>query len=167
MQRRSFLRNAACVGACASLLAPVSRVFAAAPAPEVSMRLDRVGDCSQPVATGAQLQLRVAPRVLQAQREPLRVRAWFATDAGAQAFDLASFGATGASQRLRLPVDPRRLIGFEAANGRVHDDCIATAACAASTGMGSALSAGRYCLTLCRDGVEIAAVDLDVGAVAA
>ncbi len=167
MQRRSFLRNAACVGACASLLAPAARVLASAPAATVSMRLDRVAGCSQPVATGAGLQLRVAPRALVAQREPLRVRAWFATDAGAQAFDLASFGANGASQRLRLPVDPRRLIGFEAANGRVHDDCVATAACAASAGSGSVLSAGSYCLTLSRDGFDIAVIDIDVGAVAA
>ena len=167
MQRRSFLRNAVCVGACASLFAPASRVFAAPSTEEFAMRLDRVAESKEPVATGALLQLRVAPRVLLAQPEPLRVRAWFATDAGAQAFDLASFGANGASQRLRLPVDPRRLIGFEAASGRVHDDCVATAACAANAASGSLLSAGRYCLTLRRDGFDIAAIDIDVGAVAA
>lgn len=168
MQRRSFLRNAACVGACASLFAPIERVFAAnvAEAGDIDLTFERLASPDLDAAADA-LQMRVEPRQLVAMDEPLRVRAWFATDTGTRAFDLASFGRQGASQRLRCTTDPRRLIGFELGNGQGFDDCITIAACRASTIADAAVGPGRYRLSLRRDGQALATVDLDLGTAAA
>lgn len=168
MQRRSFLRNAACVGACASLFAPIERVFAAdvADTADVELMFERLASSEVAVMPEA-LQMRVAPQQLATIDEPLRVRAWFATDAGIRAFDLASFGRQGPSQRLRLAVDPRRLIGFELGNGRVFDDCTTLSACRASMLADAAVGPGRYRLSLRRGGQALATVDLDLGAAAA
>jgi hypothetical protein len=168
MQRRSFLRNAACVGACASLFVPIERVFAAdvADTADVELTFERLASSDVNAAAEA-LQVRVAPRQLATMDEPLRVRAWFATDTGTRAFDLASFGRQGASQRLRFAADPHRLIGFELGNGQGFDDCTAIAACRASTFADATVGPGRYRLSLRRDGQALATVDLDLGTAAA
>lgn len=162
MQRRSFLRNAACAGTCASLFAPFEQVFAGAAAAtrDIVLKLE----CLEVAAPAlAPMQLRVAPQQFAALSEPLRVRAWFATDAGAQAFDLASFGRQGASQRLRFTADTRRLIGFELARGQRHDDCASTSSCRALDNAGVALGSGRYRLSLRRGMDVLAALDLRLG----
>ena len=122
MQRRSFLRNAACVGACASLFSPLRDAFAgesAAPG-QIVMKFEKLaatdGSAASPV-----LQVRAAPQQFAGSDDALRVRAWFAADRGATAFDLASFGRHGASQRLRFSTDARRLIGFELGQGQIDD----------------------------------------------
>ena len=169
MQRRSFLRNAACVGACASLFAPIERVFAAdasaaTRAVELTLECVEVG----PRADAAvPMQVRVAPRLLVDLDESVRVRAWFATDEGVRAFDLASFGRNGASQRLRFTSETRRLIGFELGHGQQFDDCSAITACRALDDTGAALGPGRYRLSLHRAGAAIATVDLDVSVASA
>lgn len=168
MQRRSFLRNAVCVGACASLFAPAREALAIDAAPEdaVSLAFEQLSAQAVPDSANV-LQLRVAPQQFGACDEALRVRAWFATDAATTAFDLASFGRQGASQRLRFAADVRRLIGFELGHGRGLDDCASVAACRATTIDGAAIGPGQYRLSLARNGVVFAAIDLDVSVAAA
>jgi len=168
MQRRSFLRNAACVGACASLFSPLRDAFAgesAAPG-QIVMKFEKLaatdGSAASPV-----LQVRAAPQQFAGSDDALRVRAWFAADRGATAFDLASFGRQGASQRLRFSTDVRRLIGFELGNGQGFDDCTTIAACRASTFADATVGPGRYRLSLRRGGQALATVDLDLGTAAA
>ena len=168
MQRRSFLRNAVCVGACASLFAPIKDVLASEDGStgKIGLKFEQleIGDAS---SSAASLKVRVSPRQLAAADEPLRVRAWFATDSGVQAFDLASFGRGGASQGLRFHADTRRLLGFELVHGRALDDCLVAAGCTVQGAFSSGLGAGRYQLSVHRDGHDLAAVDLDVSSVAA
>lgn len=168
MQRRSFLRNAACVGACASLFSPLRDAFAgesAAPG-QIVMKFEKLaatdGSAASPV-----LQVRAAPQQFAGSDDALRVRAWFAADRGATAFDLASFGRQGASQRLRFSTDVRRLIGFELGQGRHFDDCTTVSACRVDDAQATMLTPGAYRLSLMRDGQALAAVDLDVSAAAA
>jgi hypothetical protein len=168
MQRRSFLRNAACVGACASLFSPLRDAFAgesAAPG-QIVMKVEKLaatdGSAASPV-----LQVRAAPQQFAGSDDALRVRAWFAADRGATAFDLASFGRQGASQRLRFSTDVRRLIGFELGQGRHFDDCTTVSACRVDDAQATTLTPGAYRLSLMRDGQPLAAVDLDVSAAAA
>jgi hypothetical protein len=168
MQRRSFLRNAACVGACASFLVPMSRAFAndaRDQATSITMRMTRVSDAA-PVADG-DLRLQVMPKPIASDTPSLRVRAWFATDAGPKAFDLASFTSGQASQRLRFTADPQRLIGFEAASGSGFDDCDSLASCSVQGMTDLSLRPGRYQLALQRADQDIALIDLDVSAAAA
>lgn len=167
MQRRSFLRNAACVGACASLFSPVREAFAAEAAAEgaVSLRFERLAAHAAPTPASS-LQLRVAPQQFGRCDEAMRVRAWFATDGATTAFDLASFGRQGASQRLRFATDARRLIGFELGHGRGFDDCAAVDACRATAADGAVLGPGQYRLSLLRNGQTFAEVDLDVSVAA-
>ena len=163
MQRRSFLKNAACVGACASLLAPLSEVVAAASDEAVTrLRLQRLPDAGLPEldAVGL-LQVRATPIALGALDETLRVRLWVASDAGPRAFDFATFARNGSSQPLRFLVSPRDLIGFDIAGGRHFDDCNTQAACDAGL---TGLAPGRYRLWLSRADADIAAVDLQVDA---
>lgn len=168
MQRRSFLRNAACVGACATLMAPLSEAWAgdADAAAEVAMRLVRMGD-ARSAAGGSALQVRAAPVQFVAPPSTLRVRAWMATEAGPRAFDLATFASSGSSQRLQFALEPQRLLGFEAATGRGFDDCASVAACANHDAIGGGLQPGRYRLWLSSAGRDIAAVDLEVASAAA
>lgn len=168
MQRRSFLRNAACVGACASLFSPLRDAFAgesAAPG-QVELKLEKLAAADGPAASSV-LQVRAAPQQFANCEDALRVRAWFAADRGATAFDLASFGRRGASQRLRFSTDARRLIGFELGQGRHFDDCTTVSACRVNDTYGKTLTPGAYRLSLMRDGQPLAAVDLDVSAAAA
>lgn len=168
MQRRSFLRNAVCVGACASLFAPVREAWAAEPSAEgvVSLAFERLSAPTAPTSA-AVLQLRVAPQQLATCDQALRVRAWFATDTATTAFDLASFGRQGASQRLRFTTDARRLVGFELGQGPGFDDCASVDACRATAADGAMLGPGKYRLSLLRDGQALAAVELDVSVAAA
>jgi hypothetical protein len=168
MQRRSFLRNAACVGACASLFSPVREAFAAGVAAEgaVSLRFERLAAQAAP-ADASSLQLRVTPQQFGACGQALRVRAWFAADEVTTAFDLASFGRQGASQRLRFTTDARRLLGFELGDGQGFDDCATMDACRATAADGAMLGPGKYRLSLLRDGQALAAVELDVSVAAA
>lgn len=168
MQRRSFLRNAACVGACASLFSPLRDVLAAdvPVAGEVELKFDILASDPGSAATTS-MQLRATPQAFAEMSEPLRVRAWFAGDDGLKAFDLASFGRQGASQRLRFQADPRRLVGFELGRGQHLDDCSPLSACRAVDGGGTAIGSGRYRLSLLRNGQAFAAVDLDVSVAAA
>ena len=162
MQRRSFLKNAACVGACAGLLSPVVEAIGVGQDDaRVDLRLERVDGPSEMRADAAILQVRAVPVSLTAPPEALRVRAWFAGDTGPQAFDFASFGPAGTSQRLRFTVDPRRFVGFEAASGKRLDDCQSHSACSPDV---AGLAPGRYRLWLSRSGRDIAAVDLQVDA---
>lgn len=163
MQRRSFLRNAACVGACASLFAPIEQVFAAdaAASVDVDLRFDCLERGMRPDAS-ASMQLRVSPQSFVDINEPLRVRAWFATEEGVHAFDLASFGRSGSSQRLRFVADTRRLVGFEVGDGQHFDDCSPLAGCRSFDPGGAAIGPGRYRLALHRNGERIAAVELEV-----
>lgn len=157
MQRRSFVKNMACIGACATLMAPLSRAIASAPADaDVGLRLELLESAG--AAVSGMLRVRATPVALTQPEQPLRVRAWVATDAGPRAFDFASFDRVRSSQRLRFMLAPGDLIGFEVASGRVLDDCSAQAACGAS------LAPGRYRLWLTRAGVDVAAVDLQVDA---
>lgn len=168
MLRRSFLRNAACVGACASLFAPVREALATETSAEggVSLVFERLAVHTSPTSTSA-LQLRVAPQQFATCDQALRVRAWFATDTATTAFDLASFGRQGASQRLRFTTDARRLVGFELGHGQGFDDCASVDACRATAADGATLGPGKYRLSLMRDGRALAAVDLDVSVAAA
>ena len=162
MQRRSFLRNAACLGTCASLLSPLAEAIVADPADApIELRLECV-DRTMVVSTqDGPLQVRAVPVAWAADLPSLRVRAWFASDAGPRAFDLASFGPGGSSQRLRFGVDPAHFIGFEAATGRGLDDCSTHSACTPDL---AGLRPGRYRLWLSRAGRNVAAVDLQVDA---
>ncbi|HRG15954.1 MAG TPA: hypothetical protein PLB00_08150 [Pseudomonadota bacterium] len=168
MQRRSFLRNAACVGACASLFSPLRDAFAGESVAEsaVVLKFERLSAHDVPVPAST-LQMRVVPQQFGQSGDALRVRAWFVADGGATAFDLASFGRHGASQRLRFSMDARRLIGFELGRGRHFDDCAAVSACGVRADGDTALGPGAYRLSLIRDGQPFAAVDLDVSAAAA
>ena len=162
MQRRSFLKNAACVGACAGLLSPmVKAIGVGQDDARIDLRLERVDGPSEAQTDATILQVRAVPVSLAAQPDALRVRAWFAGDAGPQVFDFASFGPAGASQRLRFTVDPRRFVGFEVASGKRLDDCQSHAACSPSA---AGLAPGLYRLWLSRSGRDIAAVDLQVDA---
>jgi hypothetical protein len=168
MQRRSFLRNAACVGACASLFSPLRDAFAsdtAAPA-KVELKFEKLASADGSAASPV-VQVRAAPQQFAGSVDALRIRAWFATDRGATAFDLASFGRQGASQRLRFSTDVRRLIAFELGQGRHFDDCKTVSACRVNDTHGETLTPGAYRLSLMRDGQPLAAVDLDVSAAAA
>lgn len=168
MQRRTFLRKAACVGVSASVFIPVCEALAmdAAPMGDVSMSFERL---SAVAVSGSAtfLQLRVAPRQLAVSDQAVRVRAWFATDAATTAFDLASFGRQGASQRLRFTVDARRLIGFELGHGQGFDDCKVLDACRATSADGAILGPGVYRVSLIRGGRTFAEVDFDVSAAVA
>lgn len=162
MQRRSFLKNAACVGACAGLLSPVVEAIGVGQdEARIDLRLERVGGPSETRADAAVLRVRASPVSLAEAPGTLRVRAWFASDSGPQAFDFASFGRGGSSQRLRFTIDPSRFIGFETASGKGFDDCRSHAACSPGT---AGLLPGRYRLWLSRSGRDIAAVDLQVDA---
>lgn len=163
MQRRSFLINAACVGACASMLAPLSEVVAAASGEAATrLRLQRLPDAALPaLGAGGLLQVRATPIALGALDDTLRVRLWVASDAGPRAFDFATFARSGSSQPLRFVVSPSDLIGFDVASGRHFDDCNAEAACDAGP---VGLAPGRYRLWLSSADADIAAVDLQVDA---
>lgn len=165
MQRRSFLKNAACVGASATVLAPIARAAAAGRnEPATRLRLERLPNSAEPTRIDGLLRVQATPVVLGALDETLRVRLWVASDAGPRAHDFATFARNGISQRLRFVVSPNALIGFEAASGQHLDDCSAQAACNAGL---AGLGPGRYRLWLSRADVEVAAVDLQVEAHAA
>jgi hypothetical protein len=168
MQRRLFLRNAACVGACATLLVPLTRAFAdnaGTPDETVSMRFTRVSDVNAMAAGGTRV--RVTPNALMSDATPLRVRAWFATDSGPQAFDIATFVRGNASQRLGFALDPQRLIGFQAATGKGLNDCETLATCSVHDIADLSLRPGQYRISLHRGGNAIATVDLEVSNAAA
>jgi hypothetical protein len=162
MKRRAFFANAA--GAAAGMFAPVRRALAddAALPRDHELTLDclEARPCRE---DSVPLPWRVVPQARAAIAAPLRVRAWFITDTGIEAFDIASFGRVGASQRLRFVADPRRLAGFELGRGVRLDDCAAAAACLAPRPGDRWIGPGRYCLTLRQSARVVAVVDLDVG----
>lgn len=166
MQRRSFLKNAACIGACAGLMSAATRTFAADTSPQLALRLVKVTDAglcvdaASCVAHLGRVQVRVSGVEKHADLAHVQLRAWFAGDAGQAAFDLASVGANGASSNLRFATHAERLISFEARstrNGAPAEVC--SAQCLTTSVGGGQLAPGQYWLLLHGADTDVAHYD--------
>ena len=164
MKRRSFLKNAAFTGACASLMWVATRTFAAAvTSPQLALRLLKVtdaGDCvdaASCIAHVGRVQVRVSGIEKHADLANVQVRAWFAGDEGQAAFDLASVGVNGASSNLRFATQAERLLSFEART--THEGKVAKACSAqrlTTSIAGGQLATGQYWLLLHRADADVA-----------
>lgn len=148
MKRRSFLKNAACVGVCAGLLGRAGSVLAGeVDGARLHARL-QVEEL-QPVASAGLLRIEVDPASLVHADRALAVRAWFAGQDGPVAFTFASYRAGQLSSRLRFHADAGSLLGFDVVNDDTTLACAPSALCALPHATG--LQAGRYRLTIERE----------------
>ena len=167
MQRRSFLKNAACIGACATL-ATVSPESYAATRPKALaltlLQVDAAGRCIN-AASGVPYQGAVQIRALKAWKDAsiarVDMRAWFAADSGSAAFDFASLGRFGASSNLRFVTQAERLASFEVRSSSVNDIRGASSAsqCITTSWGGGQLAPGSYWLALHSTGALIENVE--------
>lgn len=158
MQRRSFLKNAACIGACAGLATAAPRAFAAARAKPLALTLlkvDTKGNCVNAASCApyqGDVQVRASAHWKDASLQRVDMRAWFAADSGSAAFDFASVGGNGASSNLRFATRAERLASFEVRSANSDTRGTSGAQCLTTSWGGGYLAPGNYWLVLHRGG---------------
>lgn len=155
MQRRTFLHTAACIGACATLLAPAARVFAASRARPYGLtllKLDETRGCvDAAICTPfiGDVIIRTSGLWKAPELPQFVMRAWFAADGGSRAFDFASAGAFGKSSEFCFNARAERLHRLEAqASSKGSVRGAASAQYQATSKNGGYLAPGRFWLVL-------------------
>ena len=169
MQRRSFLKNAACIGACAGLasMSPPS-LAAAGRAPALALNLLKVKNdqscvnAANALAYAGPVQVRASEHWMDAAMANVQLRAWFVSDSGSKAFDFASVNRHGASSNLRFSTLAERIASFDArstnaplTSGRVP----VSAQCLTTSRNGGYLGPGKYWLVLHKADASVNAPD--------
>ena len=166
MQRRSFLKNAACIGACATMLAPVERLLAASRSNAYALtllKLDEARGCVNAASCTpfiGDVRIRTSGAWTAASMQQVVMRVWFASDSGSRAFDFASAGANGKSSEFRFLARAERLASLEAKSVSKSDTRGPSSAQYITTSRdGGYLAPGRFWLVLHSDKVVVSRHD--------
>lgn len=164
MQRRSFLKNAACVGACAGLFSLSPPTLAAGRPSAFALNLLKVIKADQSCINAAYavphfgpVQVRASEHWKDASMSNVLLRAWFVSDSGSKAFDFASVGKYGASSNLRFSTLAERIASFDARTLNATDlrPGAVSAQCLTTSHGGGFLSPGNYWLVLHRADAKV------------
>jgi hypothetical protein len=166
MQRRTFLNTAACIGACATLLSPATRLLAASPSRPFGLTLlkldETLGCVNAAICTPfiGDVSIRTSGLWKTPALQNFVMRAWFAADGGSRAFDFASAGASGRSSDFSFNVRAERLTHLEAhASGRNDIRRPASASYVTTSPHGGYLAPGRFWLVLHPGDIAVARHD--------